>query len=529
MNPSTINLVESLRLIFPSEDITWLTPHKKSEMEIHWYCVDVFNGQPGDLLLIPTSRLNPKDLKTAEERGIVAILAIGKKPNLQSVSPELPILLVETKEDLRQVQRKLAMLFTNAGDVLNERKMQIHTQLSRLAADGFGLEDLARAIYEITRHGVLIQDKRLNIIASVPSADLHSFWEDITDQLSEIDILPKPLRDRQRAGDHSSGITQQLKGEISRVIVPITVSNVARGYLSVIGTADTIDVLDHLAAEEGALICAIDMSRAKAVRETEKKLQSDLLTALLQEDLSPRDAKLWVDAMGLDQSQAHAALQFIWDSPNPPSRRRLETLINGEVIRMGIKIILNPAGDAVICFCQIPPNETGHRVALEFGKNVFEQAKREFPKVPIRCGVGSPAADLNQWHVSFREAGLALDMATRLSKDIPLYYPDLSIHRLLMLLEDNPELEVFQNDILGSLLEHEGKNNYIDTLEAYFAQSGNLSRTAEALFIHRNTLNYRMERIAEISRIDLTNPETALAVQLALKIYRMMKSRDKNL
>ena len=59
------------------------------------------------------------------------------------------------------------------------------------------------------------------------------------------------------------------------------------------------------------------------------------------------------------------------------------------------------------------------------------------------------------------------------------------------------------------------------TLESYFEHNGNMTQTAEALFIHRNTLIYRLERIAEIADLDLDKPETRLAVQLALHISRM--------
>ncbi|MEN8241393.1 MAG: helix-turn-helix domain-containing protein [Chloroflexota bacterium] len=494
---------------------------------IQWVSLDIENVQAGDLLLLGGSKFEMKQLELAAEQGVEAVLIIGKKPNLKAIKPQLPTLLINTPKDIHLVQRELIQFITNEKATQNERKLQIHAHLTKLAADGAELEGLTKAISEITRHGVLIQDKRLNIIADYPSADLGLFWADITEQLSEIVNLPAPLQDRHQAGEQNTKIVQKISGGISRVVVPITAGNVARGYLSVIGMEGTLDTLDHLAAEEGALICAIDMSRAKAVRETEKKLQSDLLTALLQENLSPRDAKLWVDAMGLDQTQSHAALQFTWTSPNPPSRRRLETVINGEVNRMGIKVILNPAGEAVICFCQVPPENNGHQLALELGENVLKQTLREYPNALVSCGVGSPTDNLNKWHISFREAGLALDMASRLDADKPLYYPDLSVHRLLMLLEDNPELKIFQEDILGSLLAQEGKNKFIETLEAYFEQQGNLSQTAEVLYIHRNTMTYRLERIAEITGMDLNNPDTALAMHLALKIHRMMDKSPK--
>jgi purine catabolism regulator len=225
--------------------------------------------------------------------------------------------------------------------------------------------------------------------------------------------------------------------------------------------------------------------------------------------------------MGLDQTQEHVALHFAWDAPSPPSRRRLETIVNGEVASLGARVIISPAGSNVICFCQVSPGESRPKTALTLGRSVLEHAYNEYPEAKARCGVGTPVPDLNKWHISFREAGQALEMARRLSETKPLYYPDLSVYRLLLLIEHNPELMSFQEEVLGPLLSYEGGNDYIRTLEAFFEQNGNLSRTARSLYIHRNTLSYRMERIAEITGLNLNNPDTSLALQLALRIYRM--------
>ena len=75
------------------------------------------------------------------------------------------------------------------------------------------------------------------------------------------------------------------------------------------------------------------------------------------------------------------------------------------------------------------------------------------------------------------------------------------------------------------MLALENADEFIHTLEAYFEHNGNLSQTAEALFIHRNTLMYRMERIAAITRLKLDKPENRLSFQLALRIYRMLGSQ----
>ena len=410
---------------------------------------------------------------------------------------------------------------TNQRETYLEQRLRIHSRLSKISAAGGKIEGLAKAMHEITGRGILIQDKRLNVITEFPSPDLDTFWVDIKDQLRNSESLPQSLQDRTQAKNQSMVSNQEIDGGIARVISPIIVGDVGRGFLSIIGLEGDFDILDQAVAEEGALICAVEMSRTKAVRETVKQLQGDLLTALLQEDLSPRDAGLWIQTMGLDPTKEHVAMQFTWNSPSPPSLRRLETIINGEVVRSGAKVILNPTGSIVICFCQVSPGESRPKTAIDLAESILAGANSEYSEGKVRCGIGTAATDLNNWHRSFREAGHSLEMACRLDDENPMFYPDLSVYRLLLLIENEPELNEFHEGILGKLHKHDAGDNFINTLEAYFSNKTNLSQSAKALFIHRNTLTYRIQRIEEITGLDLNNPDHALAIQLALRIYRM--------
>jgi len=161
-------------------------------------------------------------------------------------------------------------------------------------------------------------------------------------------------------------------------------------------------------------------------------------------------------------------------------------------------------------------------VALALAEAVRKAAAGEYPKIEIYAGLGRPAGDLPDWKDSYREASQALSMAARLREQKPLYFGDLSVYRLLFQLEGNPELEAFCREALGPLLEYEGGGDLLETLEAFCERLGNLSQTAEKLFIHRNSLLYRMERISQIAGLDMNNPDTRLAVHLALKVRKML-------
>lgn len=505
-----------------SEPADYLSGKGQSETLIGWVSLSAEDSQKGDLLILPYADLSSEIIALCEGRGVGAILLLGRPPKKSDpIKSAIPILISDRADDLRTAHQKLLGVLTNQRAAYIEQRLRIHSRLSKISAGGEKIEGLARAMHEITGRGILIQDKRLNVITEFPSPDLDSIWEDIKDQLGNSDALPDSLQDRAQASHQSAVSNQKIAGGIARIISPIIVGEVARGYLSILGMEGDFDVLDQAVAEEGALICAIEMSRTKAVRETVKRLQGDLLTALIQEDLSPRDAGLWIQTMGLDPTKEHVAMQFTWNSPSPPSLRRLETIVNGEIVRLGATVILNPTGSNVICFCQVSPGESRPEIAIELGESILAQANAEYPEAKVRCGIGTAVNDLNKWQISFREAGHSLEMACRLDEDKPMFYPDLSVYRLLLLIENHPELEEFHEGILGRLLSHDGGDNFINTLEEYFSNNAKLSQTAKALFIHRNTLTYRIQRIEKITGLNLDNPDHSLAIQLALRINQM--------
>ncbi|MGF1471693.1 MAG: PucR family transcriptional regulator [Rubrobacteraceae bacterium] len=63
-------------------------------------------------------------------------------------------------------------------------------------------------------------------------------------------------------------------------------------------------------------------------------------------------------------------------------------------------------------------------------------------------------------------------------------------------------------------------SDLIKTLSVYFETGANASETADRLFLHRNSLLYRLERIQELTGLDLREPEARLALQLGLLAIR---------
>ncbi|MBV9231170.1 MAG: helix-turn-helix domain-containing protein, partial [Chloroflexi bacterium] len=141
-------------------------------------------------------------------------------------------------------------------------------------------------------------------------------------------------------------------------------------------------------------------------------------------------------------------------------------------------------------------------------------------------GIGRIAKDLQEIPQSFREAQQALEIGQRLFGNGKLHsFARLGIYRLLFHLYGQEELSDFYSETLGRLLDSDARNNgaLIETLEGFFQYNGNLSETARAMHLHRNSLLYRLGRIEELLGRSLEDPELRLSLQIALKIRHLVE------
>src|SRR5258708_12270451 len=83
-----------------------------------------------------------------------------------------------------------------------------------------------------------------------------------------------------------------------------------------------------LLIDHSAVVCALEMARAKAISEVEKKLRGDFLDSLMLGTVGEAEAMAEGDRFGHDMTTPHIALVITWAGEKTPSNRRLETLVN---------------------------------------------------------------------------------------------------------------------------------------------------------------------------------------------------------
>ena len=105
-----------------------------------------------------------------------------------------------------------------------------------------------------------------------------------------------------------------------------------------------------------------------------------------------------------------------------------------------------------------------------------------------------------------------------------IFYSDMGIYKLLMGIEDREIIQEYYNKTIRPLLVYDEKNDsdLAVVLRAYLNHNGSVKETADELYVHRNTINYKLTRISEILDMDLSQLNTRLQLSVGFMLEDML-------
>ena len=202
-------------------------------------------------------------------------------------------------------------------------------------------------------------------------------------------------------------------------------------------------------------------------------------------------------------------------------KRNVEDILK----KHGFKIPLIDKDDAVILFLK---NDKNYMVRIEkVLLEVQDILKQEIDNISVSIGIGSGYNNLKMMRKSLKEAELAIKYLKCNGYDSKIKkYDDIGVYKLLFNINEKDILEKFYYDTLESIVENDKKSkevNSIKILEAYFNENCNVTSTADKLFLHRNTLKYRIKKIEELLDCDLRNFNQCNKLKMAIEIGKVLK------
>jgi purine catabolism regulator len=409
---------------------------------------------------------------------------------------------------------------------------ELHQRLNKMVLVGGGLPAVASTLAEVINRPVFIENQHGDLLAQAAETEDKKKYQ-----------LLKGVRNRKKPGTLFKEKTFAFLGSSAgnQILVPILAGSKMYGMLVVLVEEDNVDEFVMVAVERSATVAALEIMKEKAIFETEIRLQRDFIDELLSDKQDDeftlvkraRDfgwnitKEFIILSINIDNFK-ESLMQIKTESEVQEIKTSIYNLIKKVMLRNMLSPIIAQRSDSFIVFLEIinkPFQESkrdyAHRVAGEIKKLIANH----FSHICLSIGIGRPVKEIQKFKDSYKEANQALWIGRAAWGRGKIYnYEDMGVYRLLFSHKDTESLTEFYREFIEPLVLYDQKNgtDLVNTLEHYYNSNSNIMLTAEKLYIHRNTLNYRLKRIKEILGLDIDEAETKICLIMALKISRLL-------
>ena len=283
--------------------------------------------------------------------------------------------------------------------------------------------------------------------------------------------------------------------------------------------------------EHGSTVIALELLKKKASFEAEGRLKADFLRTLLEEG-NEEEVKQKAAAQGFDLSGLLTAIIIrVYKQEENPIHlidTFLTKTIHHMVQQLDPKAFTIPRQDDLVIFLHSDNNKNTEFIkkVKDISINIVKALEQNLFGYKSIIGIGNPYEKIKDIKKSYSEALEAVNTA----KKFPSYgqvvcFAEMGCYRLLSMVKDRSVLEAYCQDTIGKLIEYQKENkvDLIETLENFLISNGNQADVARKMFLHVNTVSYRLNKIKELLDVDLSQAETRFNLYLALKILENTK------
>lgn len=457
--------------------------------------------------------------------GQVAAAAVNAAKATQMALFQLP-----DNIPLIQIERAVIRFIVDRAGYIMQRSADLQSELNQIALDGGGLTEIAQHVQHFAQLPVLLlrEDGQVTATAGIdhiPEARRHL----LLSRLPNSTELRSWAASRTNNGSsHHVGVHVLDAGNQTDyaqvVMTPIIANEGVRGYCLLLrppgATGGDVTAVEEIAANQCAAAAGFEWAKQNAIGAAAERMRAAFVDELLAAEVA--DEQAWIQrgaSLGFDLTRPHVAwlieAKGVADWPAPLMRLIAEHDLRAPFSRREEGILLFwPAND---------PKSGRDLKAL--AADFVNRLQLAHPRARIVVGIGRPAVGPAQWLYSQQQARESWRLGKEWKGAPVTYFGDLGLYQLLTALGANPEAARFYRKTLGKLIAYDQEKNaeLVTTLEGFFACHGNLSQTAVRLHIHRNTLSYRLEQIANITQLDLDDADARFSLQLALKLRPVLR------
>jgi len=436
-------------------------------------------------------------------------------------------------------------------DSLLKKSIKIHSILTNCALNGGSLDEIASQVSSLIGNPLIIVDSKWRLLAYAEHPGNQRLLKDYLNLNKKekpfsaklTDSIPNEFQSFHKAIKRNY---PEENGDIVCRVLPIAVNKVIYGYLIAWETVSQMQYIDYMALESAATTISLERVKARQIEEIRHNLRQDFFDDLLQGKIESVNAiNSMAEIHNMDAKKSYVCLvikrressgtkiQELIDSKEKLSiqkNRMIQTIQDVASLSKRNMTSIH-RGNLVISFLMLKTSEIEKKVSPLLGEgidSIYQKIISELPEISISLGVSKPCIELLDMDKAYMQAMEAIKISEGIKNKKPIsFFEDLAVYHLFDTGTSNQALtDFYEAGPLARLVKYDDENNtnLVQTLEQYFSCNGNVSSASKAMYLHRNTFIYRIEKIKAVLEDDLTDPERLFEIQVALHIRKVLNN-----
>lgn len=496
----------------------------------------------GELLLTTGYSLNKisieeqkKLIREAKKQNLVG-LGIKIKPYLEKMPKEVLDLAEKIGFTIIDIDQNISLsdVMTPIVNEIFDRKSYLLSKIEKIYEQFMGAMLNRMDIYEIIELTSKNIKNPVMFKLDFPNRKIEIFRDICSEtKIEMIDSFNTFYKKRdKREAKKMDETVENISGKyIDRIVIPIIVKDSVFGHIFTWGSETTIGGYEISVLEVAATTLALEVLKAISVREVEIRHKSEFIEDLVSLDIKRKEKAIdRLSYFNLDKKSTYISLTMrIKDSRNsekvdmPFIQENISSLHNkldNYLEENKLTGIIGTKIEKIIILISLNEKTKIDNIIGDIEKIVKSQKS-----INVKIGVGREYCGIENFYKSYEDSIKSLSAGRILGDNLVTKFDDLGIYKLLCQDQLTGELERFYDTTIKPLSDYDKvkSTELVKTLEIYFKSNGNLKKMSEYLYTHYNTVLYRMQRIKEITGMDLENSKDRLSLEVSLKIGKVLR------
>lgn len=446
---------------------------------------------------------------------------------------KLPIIEIENSVSYLDIMTPLMSIILNQSAAEREDLKMFFQLVTELAMGGKGISAIVKAVEQAIGN-------RITVESELP------FHEGIA---HEHDILPlsRLQKNEIRASKRSIRMLRSLNGiETPCIVTPILLDDELYGSITCWQTGHEIREQDFMILDRVIPLLAMEFLKVKTKIDVEQTFKDDFLADILLGEVKDKEAAMIkAQKFGWDLTKDYQVVAIDFNAASLAENHGNDAVLLQEWKRKLLRradhiftaghprTIVGLRKDTIAVLLPADLKTEGHTGSrkertVAVVETLRRRLQQEYADMTFTAGVGRFGRGIEGIHSGYLEA----EKAVRLGKlvwgeDGTVHFDDLGVYRILGQFHDRGELEAVYSETIGTLAEYDDttQSHLVETLAEYFRNNCALAETADKLFIHANTLKYRLQKIEQLTGCSIHDAEQRLRLHIGLKIRDILRHR----